>query len=126
MTALKQIFFTSFILALAGCVAFYWLGAETDFVWFGVGSVAGLLNFSLIILLVFRGVQTWKKKSVFLSLLMLKTFSFLGLLIVCLMLLKPAILPFTLGVTIVIVGAFLWALFDYFRKVAKRRLSTSN
>lgn len=124
--ALKQIFMTSFFLALIGALSFHYFGRNEDVIWFGIGSIGGLLNFSLISLLVTRGLQSGKKKGAFLSFLLLKTFSFLGLLLVCLMLLKPSILPFTLGVTIVIVGAFLWALFDYFRRMAKGKLHTSS
>ena len=114
----------SFFLFLVGILA-SWLFLGGDFsLWFGIGGGIGLLNFMLGAVFVRYGLKNLKKSGVFLSFLLIKSLAFVGIVAFVLMISKPALLAFTLGISLVIFGPVIWALWEsrrYLKVVRKNQ-----
>lgn len=117
MKTLRQILLVSFVLAFVGSLAFYFLKGLEEAVWFAFGAGAALMNLLLAFFLVQRGLHGAKSKGLFLGFLLMKSLSFIALVAVVLLVLKPALLPFTSGIGIVIVGATFWAGLDSLKRI---------
>lgn len=109
---LKTTLRASFFAFLVGCVLFYFLKGLDDCLWFALGGGLALVNIFVAAWSIRFGFHSVKKAGVFTGLLLLKSLSFLAVIAVVLVFLKPLLLPFTLGITIVIVGALLAALWE--------------
>lgn len=102
----------SLVLFAVGLAAFqFWFGIEAAS-WFGLGGALALANVFLAAWSVKIGFKALKQSSMFMGLLLLKSLSFIGLVAVVLVFLKPLLLPFTLGISVVIVGATLAAVWE--------------
>ncbi|MBN8553838.1 MAG: hypothetical protein J0L93_00150 [Deltaproteobacteria bacterium] len=97
---------------------FYW-GFE-GFLWFAVGGGLALMNMYYAIWAVQRGLGGGAKSGgVFLMLLLFKSLTFVLLVGMILVLLKPLLLPFTLGLGVVIfasIGAAFWESRRYIKR----------
>jgi hypothetical protein len=105
-----------FIVGLAAL--YFWQGLEA-MAWFGLGGILTLMNLFLVAWSLRFGLNNLRKSSLLMALLLVKTMSFLGVTAIVLVFLKPLLLPFTLGITIVIVGSILAALWES-RRYMKR------
>jgi|GEM_PF-4258252 len=95
-----------------GILAF-WLGKDfSSALWFAVGGGLTLLNFLLAASIVSRGIKMIKNRGLFLGLLLIKSLLFVAVICLVLMFTKPILLPFTLGIGIVIFGAVIAAILD--------------
>lgn len=102
---LKNTLKISILLYLAGVVGFaFWKGNEPA-LWFAFGGVLALVNVFFAAFVVRKGLESIRGKPFFLGLLFFKSLTFLMVVTVTLMFLKPQLLPFTLGIGVVIVGA---------------------
>ena len=109
----------SFFLLIFGLVAFYiWMPLPFA-LWFGVGGGLTLLNVYFAIWAIRFGLGTLQKKSVFLGVLLIKSLSFVLAVAAILMFLKPLLLPFTLGIGLVIFGALGAALWEILKQKKK-------
>jgi len=102
----------SFLAFLAGVLAFYFIEGLDSALWFALGGALALMNVFLAAWSIRMGMASIKKAGIFTGLLFFKSLSFLAVIAVVLVFLKPLLLPFTLGITIVIVGALLAALWE--------------
>jgi len=91
--------------------SYLWLGTE-GMTWFGLGGALALVNVFLAAWSVKIGFNIIRQSTFFIGLLLLKSISFIGLIAVILVFLKPLLLPFTLGISVVIVGATLAAVWE--------------
>ncbi|MDB5039107.1 MAG: hypothetical protein JWQ35_2635 [Bacteriovoracaceae bacterium] len=96
---------------LAGILYFYFK-EPTDWIWFAIGGGLALINIFFAAFVVKFGMRSLKNKGLFLGLLLLKSVTFVAVVAVVLVLVKPKLLPFTLGVGVVIFGAIGAALFE--------------
>lgn len=114
----------SVFLFIAGIVAsLLFLGGDFS-LWFGIGGGIGLLNFMLGAVFVRYGLKNLKRSGVFLSFLLIKSLAFVGIVAFVLMISKPALLAFTLGISLVIFGPVIWALWEsrkYLKVVRKNQ-----
>jgi len=102
---LKTTVSISFIIYLLGSAGFYIFRGLEEALWFGIGGGLVLVNLFFALWTVKIGMKSAKNKAVFLGILLLKSMTFLMVVVVILMFLKPILLPFTLGIGVVIVGA---------------------
>lgn len=112
----------SFVLFLMGILASsLFLGGDFS-LWFGIGGGIGLINFMLGAVFVRYGLKNLKRSGVFLSFLIVKSLAFVGIVAFVLMISKPALLAFTLGISLVIFGPVIWALWESrkYLKVARK------
>jgi hypothetical protein len=101
----------SLILYFAGIIAFYF-AEKGDWLWFAVGGGLALVNVLFAAMLVRVGMHSFKNKALFLGMLLAKSMLFILVVAMVLVFLKPRLLPFTLGVTVVIFGAIAAALYE--------------
>jgi hypothetical protein len=104
-----------YFLGLIG--AYFFRGFEW-FLWFAVGGGLALVNVLYAFWTIRHGLTSVKSKGIFLGLLMFKSLTFVSVVAIILMMLKPLVLPFTLGLGIVIfasVGAAFWESRRYFK-----------
>ena len=83
-----------------------------DALWFELGSMLALTNFGLAGLVVRKALGGVRKKFLFLSLLLVKSFFFVSSVVLVLMFVKPSLFPFTLGIGLVIFSLVLWAAWE--------------
>ena len=100
----------SFALFALGTVIFFLSSSLDKTLWFTVGGGLALMNLFFAVWVARQGLHSNASKGVFLGLIMIKSFTFLLVIAGILVFLKPALLPFTLGVGIVIFGSVLAAL----------------
>jgi hypothetical protein len=108
---LKATIRAAFAIFLIGMAVTYFAYGYEAFLWFSVGAGLALVNVFFACWTVSNGLQNLQKKGIFLGLLLLKSSSFLVIVACILMFLKPLLLPFTLGLSIVIfasIGVALW------------------
>ncbi len=102
-----------------GLTGFYfWSGLEA-FLWFAVGGGLAVVNIFFAAWVLRFGFQGVKQKGMFLGILMVKSLTFLAVVACILMFLKPLLLPFTLGLGVVIFSTVLAALWEsrkYFQR----------
>jgi len=112
---LKSTLILGFILFVLGTMAtaIFW-GPEAA-LWFAVGGIFALFNLMAAAYLVIKGLPYWRNKAGFLGLLFLKSISFVAIVAVVLMFAKPLLLPFTMGIGIVIFSLAIWAVREAFR-----------
>ena len=106
------------VLVLSTVGMFYWRGFDSG-LWFAIGGLLSFVNLMLAAWAVRFSLMNVKKSSVFAFLLLIKSSFFLALIAAILIFLKPQIVGFTLGLSIVIVSGVLVALVEsrrYFRR----------
>lgn len=103
-------------LFVLGSTVFYWLMGFQNAAWFALGGALALFNVFVAAWSVRFGLSSLKKSATFVALLMIKSLSFLAVIAVVLIFLKPLLLPFTLGITTVIVSSVIAALWELRRK----------
>lgn len=91
----------SVVIYVVGIAFYSWFNAS-DLVWFALGGALALTNVLFAAWVVHKGLKEVRRKAVFLGLLLMKSLSFFVLIAIILMFLKPQLLPFTLGIGIVI------------------------
>jgi len=107
-------------LSLRFCVALYLIGFGIFWyfkglesgLWFGLGGGLSLLNVFLAAFSVRYGFENIKKSSIFVGFMLMKSLTFILVVATVLIFLKPQLLPFTLGISVVIVGATLLAFWE--------------
>jgi hypothetical protein len=110
---LKKTLKTSTGLYLAGVLAYVVLRPGYDeALWFAVSGGLALVNIFFAAWTIRFGFKSTQNKGLFLGLLLFKSMTFLMVVLVVLMFLKPLLLPFTLGISVVIVGAVGAALYE--------------
>ncbi len=102
----------SVLLMVSGSIAFYFLAGLKPMLWFSLGAGLALINVFAAAFAVRFGLQNLRKKPLFIGLLLLKSLTFFVVVAVVLVFLKPLVLPFTLGISVVIVGATVAALWE--------------
>ncbi len=112
------------LLFVLGYFLFFFAGSSDDSIWFAVGGGLGLINLILAGLLVKFGLKSTLHKGLFLGLLLLKSLVFVMTIALVLVFLKPKLLPFTLGVGIVIFGAIGAAAFESRHLLRKHNRTT--
>lgn len=105
-----QILASSLILGIAGSIILYVFRDLREAVWFGVGAFGAVMNIALGALLIQKAFKAKAGKIGFSFLVLLKSISFIGAITVALAFLKPAVLAFTGGLGIVIVGSVFWVM----------------
>lgn len=103
-----------------GMLLTYLVYGFEPFLWFGVGAGLALVNIYFACWTVAHGLQNLRKKGAFLGLLMVKSATFLAVVAAILMFLKPLLLPFTLGLSVVIVASIGVALWESKRYLVSR------
>ncbi len=119
---IRNSFWISVVLFLGGLLVASLLWSKKEALWFGVGGGIGLLNFMLGALFVRQGLKSLRRSGIFLFFLLIKSFAFVGVVAIVLMISRPALLPFTLGISLVIFGPLVWALWEsrkYLKVVSK-------
>lgn len=117
-SSMKISAFTYFV----GLGLFAWFQGWESALWFGIGGGMALFNYFLAMIFVRIGLSRVRYSAPFLSILLLKSLAFVGIVALVLMFSKPLFLPFTLGIGLVIFGAIIWAVLEsrqYFRKEVK-------
>lgn len=109
---LTSTLFISLGIFFVGSLTAFVVGGEEPGLWFSVGGGLTLINFYFAAWAVRFGFKSLKNKGIFLGLLLMKTMTFLMVIAMILILVKPLLLPFTLGISIVIVGATVAALWE--------------
>src|SRR4051812_21148611 len=94
----------SLFILFVGTVWFYFC-APNDWIWFLVGGGLALINILFAAFVVRLGFKSLRNRSLFLALLLVKSFTFVMVVALVVVFLKPKLLPFTSGVGLVIVGA---------------------
>lgn len=110
MAVIKQSFLIGLGLYLFGGLATALFMSIEACLWFLVGGGFALMNLMAASYLVTYGLPRWKNKLAFLGLLFLKSLSFIAMIAAVLMFAKPLLLPFTMGVGIVIFSLIVWAI----------------
>ena len=106
---LKLVIQISFLIFALGLLGFYFRDRE-DTLWFGVGGGLTLVNLIFAYFVIKKGLTSLKSKGAFMFLVLLKSTSFVAVVAAILALLKPRVLPFTLGLALVMFGAVVAAL----------------
>lgn len=106
---IRHSFLIACFIYIIGIIAFYFASGVGAALWFGVGGAMALLNFLVASSLVQFGLTRLKKAPLILALIFMKTLIFLVLVVLVLSYAKPQLLPFTLGIGLVIFGLILWA-----------------
>lgn len=119
---LKLTIRSSILVYVVGILVFYFLGKE-DGLWFAVGGGLAMVNIFFAAVVLKLGFNSLKNKALFLGLLLIKSLSFVLVVALILIFLKPSLLPFTLGVTVVIFGAIGTALYE--TRHLRRQLNTN-
>lgn len=104
-----------FILFVFGVMSSAMIWGPEAALWFSVGGVFALLNLLSAAYLVIRGLPFWRNQAGFLGLIFLKSLCFVGIVAAVLMFAKPLLLPFTMGIGIVIFSLLVWAVREAFR-----------
>lgn len=116
---LKITLVISFVLLIGSTIGmFWWRGSEAG-LWFAVGGILSFVNLMMASWAVQFSLLNVKKSSVFAFLLMIKSSLFLAIIAGILVFLKPHLLGFTLGLSLIIVSGVLAALVEsrrYFRR----------
>jgi len=107
------------LLFLVGTGLFYYFRGPQEAIWFAIGAALALMNVFVAAWSIQFGLKSAKKSATFLMLLLVKSMSFLLVVGVVLVFLKPLLLPFTLGITIVIVASVLAAIWELKRRGLK-------
>ena len=107
----KTVRFT-LILYIVGALLFFVFGGLDRGLWFGIGGGLALLNVFFALWTIRFGFKSTKNKGLFLGLLIMKSMTFLMVVLILLMFLKPVLLPFTMGISLVIFGAVAAALVE--------------
>lgn len=106
------------LIFLAGIGVAYALSGDEAALWFAVGGGLSLVNVCMAAWVVSFGLKSAKSKGIFLGFLMLKSLTFVLVVAVILMFLKPLLLPFTSGLGVVIfasIGAAVWEMRRYLK-----------
>lgn len=111
-TQLRKTLLVSFSLFLLGTLVFLIARGLESALWFAFGGGLALVNFYLAMIAVSRGLENIKNASIFIGLILFKSLTFILLIAVILMFLKPQLLAFTLGIGVVIFGAVVSALIE--------------
>lgn len=115
---LKSTLILSFAVYLLGCFVFYLQSGSESLLWFAIGGGLALVNVFFAAWAVRYGFKSLKRKALFLGLLLLKSFSFVLVVAAVIMFFKPLLLPFTLGLGLVIFSSVIVA----FTKAGKIRM----
>jgi ethanolamine transporter EutH len=103
----------SFYLALAsyliGIITFYFTADLASALWFSLGGGMALLNFLVAAYIIQVGLSKIRQKSLLLLMIFGKSLVFIAMVALVLSFTKPLLLPFTLGIGLVIFGLILWA-----------------
>jgi len=103
----------SLLLALGayiiGFVCFWLFRDLSAALWFGIGGGLAMLNFLVAAYVVNQGFEKIRAKPLLFGLIFLKSMLFVAVVAVVLTFTKPQLLPFTLGIGLVIFGLVLWA-----------------
>jgi hypothetical protein len=102
---------TSLLVFFTGLILFYFR-EKSEWLWFAVGGGLALVNVLFAAAVVRLGLKSVKNKAIFLGLLVIKSSTFVLLIGLVLVFLKPKLLAFTLGITVVIFGAIGAALYE--------------
>jgi len=116
---LKTTLKISILVYLLGVLFFYSKEGGESALWFGVGGGLAAVNVFFAAWVVRNGLSSFQSKGVFLSLVLAKSFSFLTVVAGILMFLKPLLLPFTLGLGIVIFSSIIAAAWEIRRQLKK-------
>jgi len=108
---LKLTIRVALILYILGLIAFYFAEPE-QMTWFALGGGLAVFNILFAAWVVRIGFASLKGNSMVLGFFMFKNFTFLVLIAFILLFLKPMLLPFTLGLGLVIVGSVVAALWE--------------
>jgi hypothetical protein len=92
------------LLYAVGMVIFF-VRDQDQMTWFALGGGLALVNILAAAWSVKMGLISLQKSGLILGLFLVKSFTFLALVAAILLFLKPMLLPFTLGLGIVIVGS---------------------
>lgn len=109
---LKRTFQVGLMVFLAGLIGFAVFQGTDAMLWFSIGGGLALVNLFFAVWAVAHGLGRIQKKAMVLGLLLMKSLTFVLLISIILMFLKPVLLPFTLGIAIVIVGATVTAIWE--------------
>ncbi len=112
MDAIKRSFHIGIALYILGAVAIAVFMSISAALWFLVGGGFAILNLMAASYVVIKGLPRFKNKVVFLGLIFLKSLSFVAMVAAVLMFAKPRLLPFTMGVGIVIFSLVVWAVWE--------------
>jgi len=104
-----------FVLFIFGTMAITFLMGPEAALWFAVGGIFALFNLMSAAYLVVKGLPYWRSKAGFVGLLFLKSLCFVAIVVAVLMFAKPLLLPFTMGIGIVIFSLAIWAVREAFR-----------
>ena len=118
MTLKLTLIFSAVLLAASSVATFYWKGSEVG-LWFTIGGLLSFVNLVMAAWAVHFSLLNVKKSSVFGFLLLIKSSFFLALVATILIFLKPHLVGFTLGLSVVIISGILAALAEsrrYFRR----------
>ncbi len=116
---LKRVIQMTLVVWALGVLALFFYDRE-DSLWFAIGGGLALVNLIFAYFVVKRGLGSLPSKGVFLGLLATKSLSFLAVIVLVLMVLKPRVLPFTLGLGLVMVGAVVVAVGEALRLIRSR------
>lgn len=111
----------AFLIYFLGVLGFFLLRNTEEMLWFAIGGGLALVNVALAAWSIRFGLENVKKSAIFLTLLLFKSLTFLTVVAAILFFLKPLVLPFTLGITIVIVGALLAGIWEARRMVKPQK-----
>lgn len=109
---LKITLWVSFFIFFAGTLGFGLTRGFESGLWFGVSAGMTLVNVMLGAWAVRFGLSRLKKAPLLLTVLLMKSTTFVMVVAVILAFLKPLVLPFTTGFAVVIVGAVLTAVWE--------------
>lgn len=115
----------SILLFFVGFILFYSLSDFENTIWFALGGLLALVNLFVAALVVAFGLKSLKSATFFLIILLFKSLVFVSSVALVLVFLKPKVLPFTLGILLVIFGAIGAAFFESRRYLKKRSETTS-
>lgn len=102
----------SVITSLIGALVIGLLQGREALLWFVLGSGLALVNLGVAAMVVRIGIGSIRNKGLFLGLLLMKTLTFLGVVAAFLVFMKPQLLPFTIGLGVVIFGSVFAALLE--------------
>lgn len=105
---IKLSLIVSLILFFAGSIAYYFMNIQA-FPWFALGGGLALINVLFAAWVVKFGLDRLRANWFVLGLFLLKSLTFLVVIAAILILLKPMVLPFTLGLGLVIFGSIIAA-----------------
>lgn len=122
MNLFKKAALLGFGLYLFGALGFAIFVSIEFCLWFLVGGGFAILNLLAAAYLVVRGLPRMRNKALFSCLVILKSVAFVGVVGVVLMFARPLLLPFTLGVGIVIFSLVLWAALESLKTLKVKKI----